>query len=179
MKVSSCRCILVYCGPHVDVDRGTGVAGEIGPCQAADFVSVAQKTDDASSQSQGPHPGNIRWEERLSRICSCRRARSRWTNGFRSVRSRSIVSPIRSRRIDVMEEWKNKTEVLPILRDKVNFGLNALQFLYWHLDAHVPEGRSQDGFSIRRSELLFWGKISDYDPTLAYSDRVSKHQLNE
>jgi hypothetical protein len=69
-----------------------------------------------------------------------------------------------SRRIDSLEEWKNRTEVLPILRDKVNFGLNALQFLYSHLDAKTPEGRSQDGFSIRRSELLFWGKISDTIP---------------
>ena len=60
---------------------------------------------------------------------------------------------------------EKQTEVLPILRDKVNFGLNALQFLYAHLDAHVPEGRSQDSFSIRRSELIFWGKISDYDPS--------------
>ncbi len=39
-----------------------------------------------------------------------------------------------------------------------------MQFLYGHLNAHVPEGRSQDSFSIRRSELLFWGKISDYIP---------------
>ena len=69
-----------------------------------------------------------------------------------------------SRRIDSLEEWKSKTELLPMLRDKVNFGLNALQFLYGHINAHVPEGRSQDGFSIRRSELLFWGKISETIP---------------
>jgi hypothetical protein len=69
-----------------------------------------------------------------------------------------------TRRLDSLEEWKTKTELLPILRDKVNFGLNALQFLYGHLDAHVPEGRSQDSFSVRRSELIFWGKISDTLP---------------
>jgi hypothetical protein len=69
-----------------------------------------------------------------------------------------------SRRIDSLEDWKSKTELLPILRDKVNFGLNALQFLYGHIDAKVPEGRSQDSFSIRRSELLFWGKISETIP---------------
>ncbi|HEY6085023.1 MAG TPA: hypothetical protein VIU63_06480 [Nitrospira sp.] len=69
-----------------------------------------------------------------------------------------------TRRLDAIEDWKYKTELLPILRDKVNFGLNALQFLYGHLDAHVPEGRSQDSFSIRRSEVIFWGKISDYIP---------------
>ena len=68
------------------------------------------------------------------------------------------------RRIDAMEDWKTRTELLPMLRDKVNFGLNALQFLYSHQDAHVPEGKSQDNFSIRRSELLFWGRISDTLP---------------
>jgi hypothetical protein len=69
-----------------------------------------------------------------------------------------------SRRIDSLEEWKGKTELLPMLRDKVNFGLNALQFLYGHIDAKVPEGRSQDSLSIRRSEMLFWGKISEIIP---------------
>lgn len=69
-----------------------------------------------------------------------------------------------TRRLDSIEEWKSKTELLPMLRDKVNFGLNALQFLYGHVDAHVPEGRSQDSLSIRRSELLFWGKISEMIP---------------
>ena len=70
----------------------------------------------------------------------------------------------RERRIDAIEDWKNRTELLPILRDKVNFGLNALQWLYSHQDAHVPEGKSQDNFSIRRSEILFWGKINDTLP---------------
>ena len=69
-----------------------------------------------------------------------------------------------SRRIDGIEDWKTRTELLPILRDKVNFGLNALQFLYTHQDAKVPEGKSQDNFSIRRSEILFWGRISDTLP---------------
>ena len=69
-----------------------------------------------------------------------------------------------AKRIDAIDEWKTKTELLPILRDKVNFGLNALQFLYTHSDAQVPEGKSQDNLSIRRSELLFWGKISENIP---------------
>ncbi|MBX3328638.1 MAG: hypothetical protein U0223_17180 [Nitrospira sp.] len=69
-----------------------------------------------------------------------------------------------TRRVDSLEDWKSKTEVLPILRDKVNFGLNALQFLYGHVNANVPEGRSQDSFSVRRAEVLFWGKLSDYLP---------------
>ena len=69
-----------------------------------------------------------------------------------------------ARRLDAIESWKERTEVLPILRDKVNFGLNALQFLYGHSNAQVPEGKSQDSLSIRRSEMLFWGKISDTIP---------------
>lgn len=67
-------------------------------------------------------------------------------------------------RLDRLESWKSKTELLPILRDKVNFGLNALQFLYGHVDGRVPEGRSHDSFSIRRSEVIFWGRLSDFIP---------------
>lgn len=48
-----------------------------------------------------------------------------------------------ARRIDAIEDWKTRTELLPMLRDKVNFGLNALQFLYSHQDAHVPEERAK------------------------------------
>lgn len=69
-----------------------------------------------------------------------------------------------TRRLENLEDWKSKTEVLPILRDKINFGLNSLQFLYGHVNANVPEGRSQDSFSVRRAELVFWGKLSDYLP---------------
>ncbi len=68
------------------------------------------------------------------------------------------------KRLSIMEEWKTKIEKLPSLSNKVNFGLNALQFLYTHQDAHVPEGKSQDNFSIRRSELLAYGKINEYLP---------------
>lgn len=68
------------------------------------------------------------------------------------------------KRLSVVEEWKTKIEKLPILSGKVNVGLNALQFLYTHLDAKSPEGRSQDNLSIRRSELLAYGKINEYLP---------------
>jgi hypothetical protein len=68
------------------------------------------------------------------------------------------------KRIDAIEDWKSKIELLPVLRDKVNFGLNALQFLYGHSNAQVPEGKSQDSLSIRRGEIIFWGKISDTLP---------------
>lgn len=68
------------------------------------------------------------------------------------------------KRLSVIEEWKTKIEKLPSLSNKVNFGLNALQFLYTHLDAKSPEGKSQDNLSIRRSELLAYGKINEYIP---------------
>ena len=67
-------------------------------------------------------------------------------------------------RLSTIEEWKAKIERLPSLTDKFNVGMNALQFLYAHQDAQVAEGKSQDNFSIRRSELLFYGKINEYIP---------------
>jgi len=70
----------------------------------------------------------------------------------------------RDSRLDVLENFKTSVETLPVLTDKVNFGLNALQWLYTHQDAHVAEGKSQDNLSIRRSELIFWGKINDTIP---------------
>ena len=68
------------------------------------------------------------------------------------------------KRLSIVEEWKTKVEKLPSLSNKVNFGLNALQFLYTHQDAKVAEGKSQDNFSIRRSELLAYGKINECIP---------------
>ena len=68
------------------------------------------------------------------------------------------------RRLSVIEEWKAKIERLPSLSGKFNMGLNALQFLYTHQDAHVSEGKSQDNLSIRRSEFLMYGKINEYVP---------------
>jgi hypothetical protein len=68
------------------------------------------------------------------------------------------------KRLDILEEWKIKVERLPILTDKINFGLNALQFQYSHQDAHVAEGKSQDNIGIRRAELVFWGKLSENFP---------------
>lgn len=70
----------------------------------------------------------------------------------------------RERRIDILERWKSGLERAPILTDKINMGLNALQWLYTHQDANVPEGKSQDNISIRRSELIFWGRISEHLP---------------
>jgi hypothetical protein len=67
-------------------------------------------------------------------------------------------------RLGVIEEWKAKIERLPSLSGKFNIGLNALQFLYTHQDAHVAEGKSQDNLSIRRSEVLMYGKINEYIP---------------
>ena len=67
-------------------------------------------------------------------------------------------------RLGVIEEWKAKIARLPSLSGKFNIGLNALQFLYTHQDAHVAEGKSQDNLSIRRSEVLMYGKINEYLP---------------
>ena len=67
-------------------------------------------------------------------------------------------------RLGAIEEWKAKIERLPSLSGKFNIGLNSLQFQYTHQDAKVAEGKSQDNLSIRRSELLFYGKINEYIP---------------
>lgn len=143
---------------------GSGAAAEIGPNKPRASVFVAQKTDDASSQSQGAAPreyplGGTSVEDMLLQKGTI--TMDEWIQ-IKAEQEYRVAD--QSRRIDSLEEWKNRTELLPILRDKVNFGLNALQFLYSHLDAKVPEGRSQDGFSIRRSEMLFWGKISETIP---------------
>jgi hypothetical protein len=78
--------------------------------------------------------------------------------------SQPAALPNIEKRLDILEEWKEKIENLPILSDKFNVGLNALQFQYFHQDAHVPEGQSQDNMFIRRSEMIFWGRINDYIP---------------
>lgn len=77
-----------------------------------------------------------------------------------------VVDPVETldKRLSLIEEWKAKVERLPSLSGKFNAGLNALQFLYTHQDAHVAEGKSQDNLSIRRSEMLFYGKINEYIP---------------
>ena len=78
----------------------------------------------------------------------------------------SIADPVENldKRLSTIEEWKAKIERLPSLSNKFNIGLNALQFLYTHQDAHVAEGKSQDNLSIRRSEVLMYGKINEYVP---------------
>jgi len=62
------------------------------------------------------------------------------------------------------EEWKKKVEKLPILSDKINIGVNALQVQYYHQDAHVAEGSAQDQFLVRRAEFIAWGKLMDQIP---------------
>ena len=78
----------------------------------------------------------------------------------------SIPDPVTNldARLGMVEEWKAKIERLPSLGGKFNIGLNALQFLYTHQDAHVAEGKSQDNFSVRRSQVLMYGKINEYIP---------------
>jgi len=67
-------------------------------------------------------------------------------------------------RLGMVEEWKAKIERLPSLGGKFNIGLNALQFLYASQGGHVVEGKSQDNFSVRRSEVLMYGKVNEYIP---------------
>ena len=127
-------------------------------------TEIGQRTDSVQ-EKQGPPParqntpGGISLEDLLLQKGTI--TKDEWLK-IRAEHEYQIVE--QTRRLDSLEDWKNKTEVLPILRDKVNFGLNALQFLYGHVNAKVPEGRSQDSFSVRRAEVLFWGKLSDYLP---------------
>src|ERR1051325_359297 len=67
-------------------------------------------------------------------------------------------------RLGMVEEWKAKIERLPSLGGKFNIGLNALQFLYTHQNADTAEGKSQDNLSVRRSEVLMYGKVNEYIP---------------
>ncbi|MDE3040424.1 MAG: hypothetical protein KGJ82_07585 [Nitrospirota bacterium] len=80
--------------------------------------------------------------------------------------STSVPDPVPNleTRLGAIEEWKAKIERLPSLSNKFNIGLNALQILYTHQNAHVAEGKSQDNISIRRSEFLMYGKINEYVP---------------
>lgn len=68
------------------------------------------------------------------------------------------------KRLDLLEEFKARVEQLPSLSNKINLGLNALQWWYQHTNAHVPEGKSQDDIFIRRAEFLIYGTLSDYVP---------------
>src|SRR5256885_972260 len=63
-----------------------------------------------------------------------------------------------------LTEWKKRIEKLPILSDKFNIGVNALQAQYYHQDAHVADGSSQDQFLMRRVEFILWGKLMDRIP---------------
>lgn len=63
-----------------------------------------------------------------------------------------------------MAEWQKKVSQLPILSDKFNIGVNALQAQFFSQDAHVPEGSTQNQFLIRRAELITWGKLMDQIP---------------
>ena len=80
--------------------------------------------------------------------------------------SMSVPDPVTNldTRLGMVEEWKAKIERFPSLSGKFNIGLNALQFLYTHQDAHVADGKSQDNLSVRRSEVLMYGKINEYIP---------------
>lgn len=125
----------------------------------------AQRSESSATEGQGPSPaielppGGTSIEDLLLQKGTI--TMDEWIQ-IRAEQEYKVAD--QARRLDSLEEWKSKTELLPMLRDKVNFGLNALQFLYGHVNGDVPEGRSQDSFSIRRSEVIFWGKLSEFIP---------------
>ncbi len=128
-------------------------------------VLQAQRSESSATEGEGPSPaielppGGTSIEDLLLQKGSI--TMDEWIQ----IRAeQEYKGADQERRLDSLEEWKSKTELLPMLRDKVNFGLNALQFLYGHVNADVPEGRSQDSLSIRRSEIIFWGKLSEFIP---------------
>ena len=63
-----------------------------------------------------------------------------------------------------MAEWQKKVSQLPILSDKFNIGVNALQPQFFSQDAHVKEGSGQNSFLMRRAEIITWGKLMDQIP---------------
>lgn len=63
-----------------------------------------------------------------------------------------------------LAEWQKKVSQLPILSDKFNIGVNALQPQYFFQQAHVKEGSAQNQFLIRRAEIITWGKLMDQIP---------------
>lgn len=147
---------------------GSALAGEVknsqGPARRSE-VRVAQAAEPAAGTGQGLSgtselpPGGTSVEDLLLQKGTI--TMDEW---IRIRAEQEYKSADQFKRIDAIEDWKSKTELLPVLRDKVNFGLNALQFLYAHNNAHVAEGKSQDNLSIRRAEVIFWGKISDTLP---------------
>jgi len=142
-------------------------AEEVATGQNSSSASIvtAQNEGSTASEVQGPtvtdqpQQGRVSLEDLLLQKGAI--TKDEWLR-IRAEQEYKAVD--QTRRLDTLEDWKSKTEILPILRDKVNFGLNALQFLYGHVNTAVPEGKSQDSLSIRRAEMVFWGKLSDYIP---------------
>ncbi len=115
------------------------------------FTSAQASAADAPDQSQGPGPAVQGAEAPIASTPSP---------------AAPAPDPVANldTRLGAIEEWKAKIERLPSLSGKFNIGLNALQFQYTHLDAKVTEGKSQDNLSIRRSEVLMYGKVNEYIP---------------
>ncbi len=141
-------------------------------------IVTAQQTD-SPSEKQGSSPASQATPGRISLEDLLLQKGSITKEEWLRIRSEQEYQAVhQTRRLDNLEDWKSRTEVLPILRDKVNIGLNALQFLYGHVNANVPEGRSQDSLSIRRA-AGFVGKTERLSSALAYVDGVSKYEFDE
>ncbi|MBK8277836.1 MAG: hypothetical protein IPK92_19020 [Nitrospira sp.] len=149
--------VAVFTAATVTLFQQPVVAQEVSVSQnpSSTPVRVAQQVD-STSEKQGPPasgqqaPVGISLEDLLLQKGTI--TKEEWLR-IRSEQEYKAVD--QTRRLENLEDWKGKTEVLPILKDKVNVGLNALQFLYGHVNANVPEGKSQDSFSVRRAELVF------------------------
>ena len=142
-------------------------AEEASTAQAASSVPalIAQETGSVPPGVQGPPAGDQPAQGRVSLEDLLLQKGAITKDEWLRIRAEQEYQAFdQTRRLDTLEDWKSKTALLPILQDKVNFGLNALQFMYGHVDAKVPEGKSQDSLSIRRAEMVFWGKLSDYLP---------------
>ncbi|HLZ35847.1 MAG TPA: hypothetical protein VKP13_17730, partial [Nitrospira sp.] len=167
LRKTACITSLVATAMLNIIGAAPSLAGEsqLTQNQASSPAKLAQHADSGSVEGQGPSttrelpPGGTSIEDLLLQKGAI--TMDEWIQ-IRAEQEYKVAD--QSRRLDSLEDWKVKTELLPVLRDKVNFGLNALQFLYGHNDAHVSEGKSQDSFEVRRSELIFWGKISDTIP---------------
>jgi hypothetical protein len=128
-------------------------------------IMTTQSTGSPSPDMQGPSSADQLTQGRVSLEDLLLQKGAITKEEWLRIRSEQEYQAVdQTRRLDSLEDWKGKTEILPLLRDKVNFGLNALQFMYGHVNTAVPEGKSQDSLSIRRAEMLFWGKLSDYLP---------------
>ena len=67
-------------------------------------------------------------------------------------------------RLSAIEEWKAKIERLPSLSDKFNVGMNALQFLYTHQDAHSLKAKARITCRFAGLSCSFTERLTNMSP---------------